>query len=97
MPPCPSAHGTAALSYIRDAADTARLAASARNRLLYLYAIPLYKHATEAGDWFAAEQLADLLAERGDLDAVEQVLRARVQAGDGHGAYQLAALLAEAR
>jgi hypothetical protein len=93
--PVPVSTWDAALSSIRDAADTARLAASARNRLLYLYAVPLYRHAAEAGDWFAAGQLADLLAERGDLDSAEQVLRARVRAGDGHGAYQLAGLLAK--
>ena len=85
----------AVLSYIGEPADTARLAASARNRLLYGYAIPLYRHAAEAGDWFAAGQLADLLAERGDLDEAEQILRARVQAGDEHGTYPLAGLLAK--
>jgi TIR domain len=65
------------LSHIRDPADTTRLAGSARDRLLYRYAIPLYRHAADAGDWDAALQLADLLATRGDLDEAVQVLRAR--------------------
>jgi hypothetical protein len=31
--------------------------------LLYRYALPLYRHAADAGDRFAASRLADLLAE----------------------------------
>ena len=93
--PVPVSTWDAALTYIRDAADTGRLAASASNRLLYRYAIPLYKHTAETGNWFDAGKLADLLTECGDLDEAEQVLRARVQAGDGHGTYQLAELLAK--
>ena len=46
----PPAPGTPFLAHIRDPADTARLADSARNRLLYRYAIPLYHYAAEAGD-----------------------------------------------
>ena len=64
----PASTWDAVLSHIRDPADTARLADSARNRLLYRYAIPLYRHAADAGDGYAAWRLADLLAERGDLD-----------------------------
>ena len=87
----PASTWDAALSYIRDPADTAWLAVSARDRLLYCYAIPLYRHAADAGDWHAAFRLAGLLAERGDLDG----LRARAEAGDGPAAGQLARLLAE--
>ncbi len=43
-----------------------------------------------AGDGYAAGRLADLLAERGDLDG----LRARADAGDGYAAGRLADLLA---
>jgi hypothetical protein len=39
--------------------------------------------------------LADLLAERGDLDEAAQILRARADAGDEHAARRLADLLAE--
>ena len=91
MSACPPAPGTPPLSYIRDPADTARLADSARSRLLYRYAIPLYRHAADAGDEHAAQSLAGLLAGRGDLDE----LRARADAGDEHAAMQLARLLAE--
>ena len=118
----PASTWDAVLSHIRDPADAARLADSARNRLLYRYAIPLYRHAADAGDgtpptswptcwpsaatWtrpaglraradagdgYAAARLAELLAERGDLDE----LRARADAGDGIAARQLAELLAE--
>ena len=62
-----------------------------QDRLLYRYAIPLYRHAADAGDWDAAWRLAELLARRGDLDG----LRARADAGDGSAAGQLARLLAE--
>ena len=46
----PASTWDAVLSHIRDPADAARLADSARNRLLYRYAIPLYRHAADAGD-----------------------------------------------
>ena len=88
----PASTWDAVLSHIRDPADAARLADSARNRLLYRYAIPLYRHAADAGDEDAAGRLAELLAERGDLDGE---LRARADAGDGHAAWRLAELLAE--
>ena len=44
----PASTWDAVLSHIRDPADAARLADSARNRLLYRYAIPLYRHAADA-------------------------------------------------
>jgi len=77
----PASTWDAVLTYIRDPADAARLADSARNRLLYRYAIPLYRHAADAGDQFAAAQLADLVARRSDLHGAE-FLRARADAGD---------------
>ena len=55
----------ALLSHIRDPADAARLARSAEGRLLYRYAIPLYRLAADAGDAGAARNLAGLLARRG--------------------------------
>ena len=87
----PASTWDAVLSHVRDPADIARLAGSARRRLLYCYAIPLYRHAADAGDGEAARRLAGLLAERGDVDA----LRARADAGDGEAARRLAGLLAE--
>jgi len=87
----PASTWDAILTYVRDPDDAVRLADSASNRLLYRYAIPLYRHAADAGDIYAAEQLADLLAERGDLDE----LRARADAGDIDAAVRLADLLAE--
>ena len=45
----PASTWDAALSHLRDPGDSARLADSARNRLLYRYAIPLYRHAADAG------------------------------------------------
>jgi len=86
----PASTWDAVLSYLRDPADTARLAKSAGNRLLYSYAIPLYRHAARAGDEVAAFVLAGMLAGRGDLDG----LRARADAGDGFAAQLLADLLA---
>ena len=80
-------------SHIRDPADAAWLAESARNRLLYRYAIPLYRRAADGGHWQASELLADLLIARGDQEGAVQVLRA--DAGNVFAAAQLASLLAE--
>jgi hypothetical protein len=90
----PASTWDAVLSCIRDAADAARLADSAGRRLLYGYAIPLYRQAADAGDGAAARLLAGLLAERGDLDEATQILRARADAGDEEAARLLVDLLA---
>ena len=73
-------------SHVRDPADAVQLAEQRRNRLLYRYAIPLYRYAAAADDMDAALRLAWLLAERGDLDE----LRARTDAGDRAAAFRLA-------
>jgi hypothetical protein len=85
----PASTWDAVLSHIRDSADIARLAHSAGNRLLYRYAVPLYRHAADVGDDYAAVRLAFLLEKRGDLDE----LRIRANVGDGHAAERLAGLL----
>ena len=82
----PASTWDALLSHIHDPADAVRLADSARRRLLYRYAIPLYRQAADAGDGDAAWRLAERLAERGDLDQ----LRARADAGDRNAAWWLA-------
>jgi len=46
-----------------------------------------------AGDEDAAERLAGLLADRGDLDGAEQILRAQANAGDWRADGPLADLL----
>ena len=86
----PASTWDAALRYIRDPTDVARLAHSAANRLQYRYAISLYRHAADADDEHAARRLADLLANRGDLDE----LKARADTGDRYAASRLADLLA---
>ena len=86
----PASTWDALLSHIGDPADATRLANSADGRLLYRYAILLYRHAADAGDEYAAERLAGLLARRGDLDE----LRAMADAGDTDAAERLAGLLA---
>ena len=53
----PASTWDAILSHIRDPADAARLADSAMNRVLYRYAILLYRHAADAGDGAAAWML----------------------------------------
>jgi hypothetical protein len=67
----PASTWDAVLSHIHDPAGTARLADSARNRLLYRYAIPLYRHAADVGDEDAARRLADLLAKQGRGEEAE--------------------------
>jgi thioredoxin-like negative regulator of GroEL len=91
----PTTTWDAVLSHIRDPADAARLADSARNRLLYRYAIPLYRHAADVGHVYAGGRLADLLVERGDPEQAEQILRARDETGDEYAAVRLADLLAK--
>ncbi len=91
----PASTWEAILGHLRDPADAARLASSAADRLLYCYAIPLYRRAADAGDGEAAKRLADLLYERGDLDGAEQVLRAPADAGDRNAIWQLGDLLRE--
>jgi hypothetical protein len=81
----PASTWDAILGHLRNPADTARLGDSARGRLLYRYAIPLYRHAADAGDDYAA----GLLADRGDLDG----LRALAAAGDADVAGRLAMVL----
>ena len=87
----PTSTWDAILTYVRDPADTSRLADSARNRLLYRYAIPLYNRAADVGDFRGAKRLAGLLRQRGDVDG----LRARADAGDTEAAVELAGLLAK--
>ena len=87
----PASTWDAVLSKVHDPADVGRLGDSASNRLLYRYAIPLYCHAADVGGLFDAFWLAELLAERGDLDG----LRTRADAGDDVAAERLAELLAE--
>jgi len=64
----PTSTWDAALSHLHDPADTIRLAGSAERRLLYCYAIPLYRPLADVGHPFAADQLADLLAQRSGRD-----------------------------
>ena len=92
----PAATWDAILSHVRDPADAFRIADSAEYRLLYCYAVPLFRRALDAGDRDAASRLAQLMDGRGDLDGgTAQILRACADAGDGYAAMQLAELLAE--
>ena len=75
----PASAWDALISHIRDPADAARLAGSAEGRLLYCYAIPLYRHAVDAVDRSAARQLVSLLAGCGDLDELQRPRRRRRQ------------------
>jgi hypothetical protein len=87
----PASTWNAALAHIHNPADAARLAASARNQLLYRYDIPLYRRAAVVGDMNASLQIQELSARRGDLDE----LRVRAYFGDRWAAGQLARLPVE--
>ena len=93
----PASTWDAAVSYLRDPIDAARLADSATNRLLYRYAILLYRRAAgpDIGDEHAAGRLADLLIKRGDLDGAAQILHAWADVGSGFAAERLAMLLTD--
>ena len=71
----PTSTWDAILSHIRDPADTVRLADSASNRLLYGYAIPLYRHAADVGDGLPPGGWPGCWPGRGDLDEAAQILR----------------------
>jgi hypothetical protein len=85
----------AILAHITDRDDITRLANSADSRLLYRYAIPLYRHAADAGDQLAARRAATLLAERGDLDGAQQLQGALRDTGYERDAYLLDILLTD--
>ena len=87
----PASTWDALLSHHRDHVDAHRLADSAEGRLLYCYAIPLYRRAADADGGYAARKLARLLHKRGDQDG----LRTRADAGDEDAAELLARLLRE--
>ena len=86
----PASTWDALLSHISDPADARRIADSAAGRLLYRFAIPLFRSAADAGDQNAAVRLAGLLADPGELDE----LRARADAGDSSATSRLAGILA---
>jgi hypothetical protein len=86
----PASTWDAVLSYIRDPADVARLADSAERRLLYRYAIPLYRHAADTGNQSAVSSLVRLLTVRGDPDE----LRTLADAGNRDAAMGLVQVLA---
>jgi hypothetical protein len=91
----PASTWEAAVEHVHDPADTARLARSAHIRLLYCYAIPLFRRACDTGDRDGAYLLAKLLAQRGDLDEAEQILSPLADAGYWGAAYELVGILAE--
>jgi hypothetical protein len=84
----PASTWDAALAYITDTADTTRLAGSAENRLLYRYAIPLYRRAADASDYRSAWLMARLLQKEGDLDEISLSWRA-LDAHEGLAAAQV--------
>ena len=91
----PASTWDAIVSHIHDPDDVTRLADSAENRLLYSYAISLYRQAASHRARNSARQLAALLARRGELEEAERILRARINAGDRYAAWQLVELLAD--
>jgi Trypsin-like peptidase domain len=91
----PASTWDAVLTHLHDPADSIRLAESASSRLLYRYAIALYRHAADVGNWYATSRLVELLAQRGDLDEATQILRARADTDDRYAARWLVDLLAQ--
>jgi hypothetical protein len=89
----PASTWDAAVSHIPDPADALRLADRAMSRLLYGYAISLYRISADAGNGVAVMDLVDLLLLRGDLDGAEAALRVQADAGDWSASSRLADLL----
>ena len=71
----PASVWDAVISHLNDRGDIVGLAESARNRLLYRYAIPLYRQAADLGDGPAAWRWPICWPKRGDLDEAIQILR----------------------
>ncbi len=69
----PASTWDALLSHVHDTADVRRLASSAAGRLLYCYAVPLYRYAIAAGDLYAAHELINLPIGGEDLDEALQI------------------------
>ena len=97
----PASTWDAILAHVSDPADIARLAGSAASRLLYRYAIPLFRRVADTSDEQAVE-FARLQIDRGDLDDAWRVLDARAAAaGDARAGaadddvVELTSLLAE--
>jgi len=88
----PSSTWDATLTGVRDPADIARLAKSARNRMLYRYAIPLYRRATETGGERHVE-FARLLTDLGHFSEARRILDTRTD-GAPRQAESLASWLA---
>jgi thioredoxin-like negative regulator of GroEL len=86
----PSQLWQALVNHTRNSRDANVIGNAAVRRLLYCYAIPLLRIAAN-GDPDAAFNLAELLAQRGDI----QELRERADTGDPDAAIRLAELLAE--
>jgi tetratricopeptide (TPR) repeat protein len=86
----PAATWQALISHTSDYGDLRRLADSAGNRLLYGYAMPLYRELADVDDPEASTRLVQLLAIQGRIDE----LRTRVDAGDWEASGQLVQLLA---
>ncbi|MEV0330051.1 hypothetical protein AB0H63_26890 [Micromonospora echinospora] len=81
----PAVTWDALLEHVADPDDAARLARSARNRLLRRYAIPLFQRAADAGRASSADDLADLLATPEHLE----FLRACADSGDVKARWRL--------
>ncbi|MFF1610620.1 hypothetical protein ACFVYA_22805 [Amycolatopsis sp. NPDC058278] len=73
--------------------DASRVSESAQSRLLYRYALPLLRFTADSGDERSAQRLAILLAQQGDVEA----LQARADQGDSWAAHELVQVLAQAR
>ncbi|NUR29888.1 MAG: hypothetical protein HOV83_29235 [Catenulispora sp.] len=80
----PASTWKALVRHLTDPADQVRAADSARSRLLYCYAEPLYRAAADASDYSAVDRLARSPAAHGDLDDLRE-----------RAAERLAGLLAE--
>ena len=91
---CPPASAWQALvDHTHHPEDTKRLAYSADVRWRFQYAEPLFRRRAEAGDWLAADRLADLLAKQDRVDEAIDVLRVFADAGDSVAAGRLTELL----
>ncbi len=88
----PASLWTALRDHLTDLDDIERVASAALDRRLYVIAVPLLRALVDDGDWEAANRLAELFADAGDLPGLE----ALADAGGEEAADRLAELLAKA-
>lgn len=91
--PVPPEIWHALATWLKEPGDLARVADSARKRVMYSFAERLYRRAMDAGDFYAGVRLSEVLIAEGHSEEGLDVVRSMAEAGDIDGILQLARAL----